>query len=647
MEESNIRNFVIIAHIDAGKSTLADRFLEITGTVEPRKMKPQYLDQLELERERGITIKMAPVRMAYHSDRETERNITRNVANNFRTNSHFNSQSFASSSKFILNLIDTPGHSDFAYEVSRALAAVEGAILLVDVTKGIQAQTLSNFRMAAKAGLKIIGAVNKIDLLRTRTDADNNAELRRKIKELADLIGDAPEEIHKISGKTGEGVKELLEAAVRRIPAPKIYDDNDNVSRTLIFDSLYDDHKGIIAFVRVFGGEFKPGDGVQFIATGKKTKIKEVGYFIPELKPVAGLSAGEIGYIATGLKEPAAVKIGDTIIANNRGTTSAKFRESPHINSQSFASLALPGYKEPLPVVFVSFYPDAKTKFEDLKAGLERLRLTDSALTFEPDSSEALGRGLKVGFLGQLHFEITASRLEREFGLEFMTSFPSVAYRVKRKGKVEVIRDPNDFPADPDFVFQPMINLEIFAPADKLGQLMTLKEHFHLEMEGMQNIGDNVIIRARMPLAELMRDFDDKLKSISAGFASFNYELVGEAATEVEKLEILVNGEIIPALTRIVFRAEVEKDGRAAVERLKEILPRQQFSQAIQAKAGSRIIARETAPALRKDVTGYLYGGDRTRKMKLWKKQKAGKEKLKKLARIKLAPEVFREFLKR
>jgi len=608
----NIRNFVIIAHIDHGKSTLADRLLEVTGTVEARKMKAQYLDQLELERERGITIKMAPVRMNYSLNGK----------------------------EYILNLIDTPGHSDFSYEVSRALAAVEGAVLLVDATKGIQAQTLSNFRSARKAGLKIIGAVNKIDL-----DPPGANEAARLLAELLEV----PEkEILRVSGKTGQGVPELLAAVVERVPAPRQFNvksDMENgksipmshvpYSRALIFDSLYDDHKGIIAFIRIFDGGLKSGDEIRLLATNTKCKIKEIGYFTPQLKSSEGIYEGEIGYIATGIKEPALVKIGDTV-----------FKESP------FGAGAVPellaGYREPAPVIFVSLYPDGDTQFEDLKKAFERLRLTDSALMFEPDSSEALGRGLKVGFLGQLHFEIATSRLEREFGLQFMASFPSTAYRVKSKGKFSVIRDPNDFPADADEVFQPMMRAEIFSPPEYLSQILSIKENFHMEIFEIKNLGNNVIIEAEMPLAELVRNFDDKIKSLSSGYASFSYELSGESPAKVEKLEILVNDEPVSALTRIVFKDEVDSEARTTVERLKELLPKQQFTQAIQAKSHGRIIARETIAAMKKLLGNFgKTGGDRTRKMKLWKKQKEGKKKLLGMSRVVVPTEVFRDLLKK
>ncbi|RJQ29670.1 elongation factor 4 [Candidatus Parcubacteria bacterium] len=598
--DRNIRNFVIIAHIDSGKSTLADRLLEITGTVEPRSMKPQYLDQLELERERGITIKMAPVRMKFRHKDEA----------------------------YFLNLIDTPGHSDFSYEVSRALEAVEGAILLVDATKGIQAQTLSNLRAAKRAGLVIVGAVNKIDL--------NLPNVERVVSSVAELLSVSLEAILRISAKTGQGVEELLRTAIEKIPSPRDRGGSEEISRGLIFDSLYHDHKGIIAFVRIFEGTFKTQDEVRLLATDRAFKVKEVGTFAPELNAGSALEAGSIGYIATGLKEPSQVKIGDTVA-----------RLEARSEKKEKKTLALPGYREPVPVVFISFYPDGRTEFEDLKDGIERLRLNDAALSFEPDANDALGRGLKVGFLGQLHFDITASRLKREFNLKFLTSFPSIAYRIIEGGAERIVKQPQDFPDKPDTVFQPMIKIEILAPTQYLNPVVNLKNVFELEIQEIKNMGENLLLTGQMPLAELIRDFDDQLKSISSGFASFSYELAGEARAEVEKLEILVAEEAVPALTRIVSAKDVEREGRTTVERLKNLLPRQQFAQAVQARARGRIIARETVPALRKDVTGYLYGGDRSRKMKLWKKQKRGKEKLKAMARVELSPEIFREILKK
>ncbi|OGY98420.1 MAG: elongation factor 4 [Candidatus Liptonbacteria bacterium RIFCSPHIGHO2_01_FULL_57_28] len=595
----NIRNFVITAHIDHGKSTLADRLLEVTGTVEARRMRAQYLDQLDLERERGITIKMAPVRMKYKSGGKD----------------------------YILNLIDTPGHSDFSYEVSRALAAVEGAILLVDVTKGIQAQTLSNFRAAKKAGLTIVGAVNKIDV-----GSPNTEEI---IAALAALIETEPQEIFRISAKTGDGVRELLEAVIQKVPPP-VARQTGPETRALIFDSLYDDHRGILAYMRVFDGSIGAGDAAHLFATKAEFKIKESGHFLPQLTAAKRLHAGEIGYIATGLKEPEKVKIGDTVIKLQDGDAKGGPAAEP-----------LAGYREPAPVVFISFYPDGATKFDDLKKGLDRLRLTDAALRIEPDANEALGRGLKVGFLGQLHFDIIATRLKREFDLEFLTSFPSIAYRVQVKGQSRVVKEPHEFPADAEKVWEPVIALEIITPPQYMQGVLGLQNVFSLQIGEMVTVGGSLVLKATMPLSELIRDFDDQLKSISAGFASFSYELTGEQETDSEKLEILVAGEVVSALTRIVAKKDVEREARQTAERLKELLPRAQFAQAIQARVQGRIIARETLPPMKKDVTGYLYGGDRTRKMKLWKKQKRGKERLKDMAKVNVPVEVFREILKK
>jgi GTP-binding protein LepA len=564
-------------------------------------MQAQYLDRMPLERERGITIKMAPVRMEYAADDGV---------------------------RYVMNLIDTPGHSDFSYEVSRALNAVEGGILLVDGTKGIQAQTLSNLRGAQKAGLRIIPAVNKIDLALPH--------IEKVVEATADLLGISPDEVFRVSAKTGVGVKELLEAVVKLVPPPK--KSNDNVSKALIFDSMYDDHKGIIANVRVFGGEFGTED-MHLVASADGFKAKEVGYFSPDMEATTKLKTGEIGYIATGLKEPSLVKIGDTILAN---------RDSTGLGAERKSELALPGYREPAPVVFISFYPDGDTKFDDLKRGFEKLRLNDAALSFEPDSNEALGRGLKVGFLGQLHFEIISSRLEREYNLQFLTSFPSIAYRVQDKGKIFTIKQPQDFPDHPEKVWEPLVNLEILAPQQYLSAVLNMQTVFDMEINEVKNIGENLLITAIMPLRELIRDFDDRMKSVSQGYASFTYELAGERESEVEKLEIVVVDEVVPALTRIVPKKDLEREGRQTVERLKELLPKMQFSQALQAKSQGRIIARETITAMKKELGNFgKNGGDRTRKIKLWKKQEKGKERLQAGARVDISPEVFREILKK
>jgi len=641
--KQNIRNFLITAHIDHGKSTLADRLLEVTGTIEKRLMKPQYLDQLELERERGITIKMAPVRMIYKVNHAEIQNSKSEILNksqiqNSKSLEIRNSGLEIAGSEYILNLIDTPGHSDFSYEVSRALAAVEGAVLLVDATQGIQAQTLANFESAKKAGLKIIGAINKIDIAATK-------QIEDALNELSALLEVPPAEILKVSGKTGEGVEQLLTAIIRNVPSPKASISNfqfstSNYSKALVFDSLYNDHKGVIAFVRVFDGEFRAGDGIELIAGGVKVGSKEIGYFAPQLKPCEKLKSGEIGYIATGIKEPSKLKIGDTIVS--------KFET----RNPKLETLALPGYKEPKPVMFVSFYPEDTDKYNELKQSLEKLRLTDASLNFESDYSEVLGRGFKGGFLGKLHFEITAERLLREFNMATVNSFPSVAYQVKTTANNEwqIITNPRDFPNDYLEAMELMTKIEILTPPAYLGAVLGLKEIFRIGDIETKTLGNKVAIGANLPLSELIRDFDDKLKSVSSGFASLNYEIIGYEKTDVAKLDILLNGQLVPGLTRILFRDDIEREARVTVERLKELLPKQQFAQAIQAAVGTRIIARETIAAMRKDVTGYLYGGDRTRKMKLWKKQQRGKKKLKELSTkstIKISPGIFKELLKK
>ncbi len=593
---NNIRNFAILAHIDHGKSTLADRFLEVTGTVSPHKMRAQYLDALELERERGITIKMAPVRMVYHPE-------------NFKIqNSNFE----IPSSGFILNLIDTPGHSDFSYEVSRALKAVEGAILLVDATQGIQAQTLANLGAAKKAGLKIIGALNKIDLLPEGLDGLQI--------ELAELIGVNPREIHRVSGKTGEGVDDLLEDVVRLVPPPK----TDKERAALVFSSLYDDHKGVIAFVRVFGGEFKRDELVTLQAVRRQFKIKEVGYFTPEFVAGKSLLAGEVGYIATGIKEPDAVRVGDTI-----------------------GDRALPGYELPVPVVFVSLYPSDASEYDNLKVALGKLKLNDASLTFAADFSEVLGRGFKCGFLGRLHFEITTQRLEQEFKLEAVSSFPSVAYKVLTAAGEKMVENPKDFPEHYLKAWEPYVEVKMLASQRFLGSLIELTRVYRFGEIRTQTFGEHIQLSASLPLADLILDFDDRLKSASQGFASFSYEFGGFKEARIRKLDILVAGEMVPGLSRIVPEGNLEAEARKMAERLKKLLPRQQFAQAIQAVTGAKILAREDIPALKKNVTGHLYGGDRTRKMKLWKKQEKGKKRLKERGRVTVSAEVFKELLKK
>ncbi len=553
-------------------------------------MQAQYLDSMDLERERGITIKMAPVRMNYELNGR----------------------------KYVLNLIDTPGHSDFAYEVSRALTAVEGAVLLVDAQQGIQAQTLANYENAKRANLKIIGAVNKVDV----AEAD---QIQDAILDLAELIGVGAEEILKVSGKTGEGVDKLLEAVVRLVPPPR--SSEIPVGRALVFDSLYDEHKGVIAFIRVFDGSFQANQDIRLVATNTTAKAKEIGFFTPQLKPSGSLQAGETGYIATGIKDPDKLKIGDTLVGG----------DAP----------ALVGYKEPKPVVFVSFYPEEGDKYDELKQALGKLRLTDSALTFEADSSEFLGRGFKGGFLGKLHFEITSERLEREFKIPTVHSFPSVAYKVDGK----LVTNPKDFPNDYRVAEEPMTKIEIVTPAQYLGVVLQLKEVYRITNITTDTLKNKILIRATLPLSDLIRDLDDRLKSVSHGFASFYYELVGYERSEVAKLEIAVAEQTVPGLTRILPKKDLEHEARSTVEKLKELLPKQQFSQALQAISAGRIIARETISAMKKDLGNFgKNGGDRTRKMKLWKKQDRGKERLKERgesSQIKISANVFKELLKK
>ena len=611
--------------------------LELTGTIEKRNMQAQVLDSMDLERERGITIKMTPVRMVYqyHLEARSTKHEIRN-------------------GEYILNLIDTPGHSDFGYEVSRALAAVEGAILLVDATQGVQAQTLYNYEMARKAGLTIIGAINKIDVATPE-------QAEAAIAEISILLGIEESEILKVSGKTGEGVPELLKAVVERIPAPKEVQFNKPASRALIFDSQYDEHRGVIAYIRVFSGEFKLNTTYHMVATGAEVKTKDIGYLKPKLVAGPSIKNGETGYIATGIKDPDLVKIGDTI-SDMRATT---------ITDQ--LELALPGYREPRPVVFVSFYPEHPEDYDEFKKALAKLRLSDSAIRFEPDSSEVLGRGFKGGFLGKLHFEIAAERLDREFDIPVVSSFPSVAYKValnprtssvsKQKDLEKVegeegvywIKNPKDFPADALKVYEPMTAIEILTPMQYMGPILQLKELYRFRDITTETIGSasagRMLIKARLPLADLISDFDDKLKSVSAGYGSLSYEVVAYEEGEVDKLEFMVAENLVPGLTRILPKAEIDAEARATCSKLKDLLPKQQFKQAIQAVHRGRVIARETIAAEAKELGNFgKNGGDRTRKMKLWKKQQRGKERLEERSTntgVRIAASVFKELLKK
>jgi GTP-binding protein LepA len=594
---NNIRNFCIIAHIDHGKSTLADRFLELTATVEKRKMQNQYLDQMDLERERGITIKLQPVKMKYRHKGED----------------------------YILNLIDTPGHVDFTYEVSRSLAAVEGAILLVDASKGIQAQTLANLHLAQKQGLKIIPAINKIDL--------PNARPAIVKEELSYLLNIEPSEIIEVSGKTGKNVQELLERVITDIPAPKIAHGNE--IKGLIFDSTFDAYKGVIAFIRVFEGKISPHDKISAFATGAKAEVLETGTFSPKLTPGSALEAGSIGYIATGLKDPGQIRVGDTITSQNH---TGVFKP-------------LPGYKEPRPMVFASFFPENAEDYDVLKDSLAKLKLTDASLSFEPESSSGLGRGFRVGFLGMLHVEIISERLRREFGLNLIVSSPSVEYVVKEThGDAVKIRSAAMLP-DPsriESISEPVVDLEIISPAQYLGNIMELVSTCRNMYQATDYIGkETTVLKYEMPLSEIITDFYDKLKSVSSGYGSMSYELKGVKAADLIRLDIYIAGDLVEPFSRIVPREKVYYEGRAICAKLKEIVPPQWFEVAIQAAISGKIIARESVRARRKDVIGYLYGGDVTRKMKLLEKQKKGKKKMKERGRVNLPQEVFLKMLKK
>ena len=626
---SHIRNFVIIAHIDHGKSTLADRFLEVTGTIAARRMHAQYLDQLDLEQERGITIKMAPVRMRY---KPTTNNQQPTTGADGRQSLIVSRES--SNSEFILNLIDTPGHSDFSYEVSRALHAVEGAILLVDVSQGIQAQTLANLRSARAAGLIIIGALNKVDLL--KSDPHGEERLRASAAELAELVNCKPEDILWVSGKTGEGVVELLGEVIRKLPSPKHLGKARGAPRALIFDSFYDNHRGVVASVRVFHGEFLSDDTVYLVATRAQSKLKELGHLAPEPTKDESLGEGMIGYLATGIKDPDVVHIGDTVVAVR-----------PENRQKLSEEELLEGYREPKPVVFVSFYPDSNDDHELLLRSLKKLKLNDAALVIEPDQNDVLGRGFKVGFLGRLHFEITAERLSREYGVETVNTFPSVAYRIKTPRGWEVIVQPDELPDDALEIQEPVVRLSVLVPHDRLPALFPIQARYRFTDTVTESFHDRVELRATMPLAELVGDFDDQVKSATEGYASFSYELAGYAKADIVKLEVRVTDQRIPGLSRFVPREGHERDARKMAERLKSILPQRQHAQPIQIIVGGRVVAREDITALRKDVTGYLYGGDRSRKMKLWKKQKRGKERLAGRAETRLTPEMFKELLKK
>src|SRR3989338_1907123 len=768
---NNIRNFCILAHIDHGKSTLADRFLELTGTVEKRKMREQFLDMHPLEREKGITIKMQPVRMAYQARINAEQNadkrgllyedltykvrgalfnvynqlgpafketvyqkvlaeelqkaglsfekekaidvvycdkkvgvyrpdfivdgkiiieikalpftgklekkqtwyylkgsqyrlallvnfgsselqIERIVYDSIRDNPRIDPRKSAQV-EYILNLIDPPGHVDFSYEVSRALACVEVAILLVDATKGVQAQTIANLRLAEQQKLVLIPVINKIDL--------PSADVQRTEKELVELFGTRPEDIFKISAKTGEGVVALLQGVIERIPPPaekykslKVEKFKDMPLRALVFDSKYDAYLGIIAYVRIFEGELKKNDRLFLLVTRAGGEAKEVGVFSPLLFSTGRLGEGEIGYVATGVKEPEQVRVGDTLTIfkylnpvrskSPQATAGLQDRTSNGVNIETSKVEPLPGYREPTPMVFASVFPERQEDYDALRDGLSKLKLEDGALFFEPEDAAALGRGMRVGFLGMLHMEIVSERLKREYGLSLVFSTPSVAFRVRlKKGGERIITSAMQFPEPHDIesIEESWVEGEILTPPQFLGALTQLLNEHRVVLTGTESLGgERLILRFQAPLREIIVDFYDELKSVSHGFASMSYTSKEYRRGDFARLDIAVVGESVPAFAVILPREDAYREGRKRVERLKELLPRELFAVALQAVVEGQVIARETVPALKKDVTGYLYGGDRTRKMKLWKKR------LKSSARVAIAPDVFLKMLK-
>ncbi len=587
---TDIRNFVITAHIDHGKSTLADRMLEITKTVDPRKFHAQYLDTMGLEQERGITIKMQPVTMQYQGT--------------------------------MLNLIDTPGHVDFSYEVSRALAAVEGAVLLVDAAQGVQAQTIANMEQAILQGLTIIPVINKIDLPAAKPEAVK--------AEIAALLDTPAEEVLAISAKDGTGVEELLQRVITQVGAPEGREEKK--FRALIFDSHYDDFRGVIAHVRVVDGAVKSREKIRFAATDVQTEILEIGIFSPELVAKDVLSAGAIGYIATGLKDPRAVRIGDTLtLAKERG------------------AVPLVGYAEPQPVVFAALFPEDADDYDPLKEALERLMLNDAALTIAPEESHALGRGFRLGFLGTLHLEIVVERLRREANLSIIVTHPSVALRaITERGEQIDVLTPRDFPTAAQSIMEPWVKIELLVPPEYLSPVVQVIAGTRGTVEKTESVTESRLkITATAPLLDVIEGFADRLKSATSGYASFSWVTYEQRPGDLVKLRVLVAHEEVEALNKIVPRVRADREGRRIAKKLKEVLPAQLFAVAIQVAIGTRVIARETIRAMRKDVTAGLYGGDFTRKKKLLVKQRKGKKRMEKSGRVQIPSEVFVKLLKK
>ncbi|GAA1848329.1 translation elongation factor 4 [Pseudonocardia ailaonensis] len=584
-----IRNFCIIAHIDHGKSTLADRMLQITGVVDPRAMRAQYLDRMDIERERGITIKAQNVRLPWT----------------------------VGDTEHVLHLIDTPGHVDFTYEVSRALEACEGAILLVDAAQGIEAQTLANLYLALEKDLTIIPVLNKIDL--PAADPDRYAA------EIAHIIGCEPEDVLRVSAKTGMGVEALLDECVRKVPAP--VGNPDAPARAMIFDSVYDTYRGVVTYIRVVDGKITPRERIKMMSTGTTHELLEVGIVSPEPKPTEGLGVGEVGYLITGVKDVRQSKVGDTVTSQRHGATEA-----------------LTGYREPRPMVYSGLYPVEGSQYPDLREALDKLQLNDAALTYEPETSAALGFGFRCGFLGLLHLEITRERLEREFDLDLISTAPNVVYRVIRDDGVELtVTNPSDWPTGRvGQIFEPVVKVTILSPSEFVGTIMELCQSRRGQLGGMDYLSETrVELRYTMPLGEIIFDFFDALKSRTRGYASLDYEEAGEQESDLVKVDILLQGEPVDAFSAIVHKDSAYGYGTTMASKLRELIPRQQFEVPIQAAVGSRIIARETIRAIRKDVLAKCYGGDISRKRKLLEKQKEGKKRMKTIGRVEVPQEAF------
>ena len=590
-QTKNIRNFCIIAHIDHGKSTLADRFLEKTGSLQQREMRAQVLDQMDLERERGITIKLQAVRLLYHS---------------------------RDSGEYILNLIDTPGHVDFSYEVSRSLAACEGALLVVDAVQGIEAQTLANTYLAMEHNLEIIPVINKVDL--------PNADPERVKKELEDVLGLDTSGAILTSAKAGTGIGDVLEAIVRRIPPPQSADASP--LQALIFDSHYDSYRGVVAYVRVKEGRLKKGEKITFMNGGKTFEVAETGIFRPVMTPVEALTSGEVGYIIAGIKGVKDAQVGDTITA-----------------AANPALTPLPGYRPAIPMVYCGLFPLENVNFEDLREAMEKLKLNDAALIYEPENSAALGFGFRCGFLGLLHMEIIQERLEREYHLDLLVTAPNVAYRVTLKnGEVRVVNNPVNFPAvgEIEKVEEPLVRGRIMVPGEYLGSVMELCEEKRGKFANMEYLDSGrVVLTYNLPLAEIIFNFFDLLKTRSRGYASLDYELIGYDQSFLVMVDILVNGEKMDALSFIAHRDRAYQRGREMVEKLKDVIPRQLFDVSLQAAIGNKVISRETIKALRKNVTDKCYGGDITRKRKLLENQKKGKKRMKQVGNVEIPQEAF------